>query len=79
MITCNFILDSYDLFQNFRKETRSVALLVLCHFFWSTTAQHATTSTSSFWSHVYDVVCKFDDIEVVFDDDNGVATVNKFL
>ena len=79
MITYNFILDSYDLFQNFRKETRSVALLVLRHLFWFTAAQHTTTTTTTFWSHVNDIVCKFDDIEVVFDDDNGVTTVNKFL
>ena len=34
---------------------------------------------SAFRTNVYDVVCQFDDIHIVFDDDEGIPQIHEFI
>ena len=49
-----------------------------CNLLWSTSSNYHTAITTAFWSHVYDIVGKTNDIKVVLNDDDGIALVNKF-
>ena len=51
--------------------------LDLDHFFWCTSADHFAALFAGFGAEVDDVVGIFDDVEVVLDDDDGVALVDK--
>ena len=61
------------------KEPGRIALPVLRYSFRCPAGQQTTAAASALGSHVDDVVGKFDDIKVVLDDQDGIATVDKFL
>ena len=63
--------------QFFLEECCCDALAALCHLFGGACHHDGAAFPSSFGSHVDDVVGEFDDIEVVFDDNDGVALVDK--
>lgn len=64
--------------QHLGKEPGRIALPVLRYGFRCPASQQTTAAASALGSHVDDVVSKFDDIKVVLDDQDGVATVDKF-
>ena len=61
------------------EESRGVALFRLGNLFGGTGGEDLASLATALWADVDDPVSKFDDIEVVLNDDNGVATINEFL
>ena len=59
------------------KEGRGDAKVACCHLLWCSCDDDLAACFASFGSHVDDVVCCLDDIEVVFYDDYGVAFVDE--
>ena len=63
------------LFRQFvAKELGCEAVLALGHFFWSSTGKKVTASVAAFGTEVDDVVGTLDDLKIVLDDDDGVAS-----
>lgn len=56
-----------------------VSQFALGHLFRRTLGEHLTTATSTFRSHVDDIVGQLDHVEVVLDDDHRVATADEFF
>ena len=54
-----------------------VAFLGLGDFGGGATGEDFTASATTLRSHVNNPVCLTDDVEVVFDDDNGITSVDK--
>ena len=71
----------YELFpfQFFFQESWRVAFLRLRYFFRSSGCKHLTATSSAFRTDVDDVVGKFYDVEVVLDNDYGIALVHELL
>ena len=57
----------------------SVAFIVLDNLLGSASLEQSATTASALGPHVDDVVGHLDDIEIVLDDDDGVALVDKAL
>ena len=55
----------------------SITVSTLCHLFRCACHHHITACLSAFGAEVDDVVGTLDDVHVVFDDDEGVATGNQ--
>ena len=68
-----------DCLECFFQEFWRVAFLRFGHLFRCACGENGATATSTFRSHVNDVVCQTDDIKIVFNDDDGVTTVNQAL
>ncbi len=49
----------------------------LCYFFWRTFGHDVTTPIATFGTQVDDMISDFDDVKIVFDDDDGIAFVNQ--
>ena len=48
-----------------------------CHLFRCACTYKVTTTVTTVGTKVYDIVGTLDDVKVVFNDDNSIATVNK--
>ena len=66
-------------FQFFFQESWRVALLRLRYFFRSSSRKHLAATSSALRTDVDDVVGKFYYVEVVLDDDNGIALIHELL
>ena len=53
--------------------------MLLHHFFWCSGKEELAAASSTCRTHVDEPVGEFDDIEIVLDDDDRIATVNQFL
>ena len=67
------------LFQFFLQELSGVAVGALGYGFGCSFDHECASCVASFGSQVNDMVCTFDDVEVVFDDDDGVASEDECL
>ena len=56
-----------------------MALLALGDFGWGARGEDVTTLFATLRTEVDDVVGNLDDIEVVFDDDNGIALIHQLV
>ena len=56
-----------------RKELSRVTIGVFCNLFWGSDCHHCTAAISTFWPQINDPVCRFCDVEIVFDDDDRVS------
>ena len=65
----------FDALQLFLEEAGRVALVAVGDLLRCAGREDGATTTTTFWSHVDDVVGLSDDVEVVLDDDNGVAAI----
>ena len=63
----------------FCQEFWSESFLALGYFLWGSCTQQLTASSSAFWSHVDDIVCQLDNVEIVFDDKYCVAFIYQLL
>ena len=54
-------------------------MATFCHLFGGSRREYLSALPATFWPHVDDMVGQFDDIQIVFDDDDGIASVNQFL
>ena len=61
------------------QELRGVAFLGLGDLFGGAGGEDLTALATSLGTHVDDPVGESDDIEVVLDDDDGVAAIHEFL
>ena len=61
------------------EEFRGVAFRFLGNLLGGTYGEYLSTVSTAFGTHIDDPVGKFDDIEVVLDDDNRVAAIHEFL
>ena len=68
------IYDSFFLKHMF-KVFGSIAAAILRHFFWRTLGNDRTAAITPFWPHIHYPVCGFDHIQVVLNDDNGIARI----
>ena len=62
-----------------RKEFGGVAIFVLDYFLGCAGTYEVATFVTAFWSEVDDVVGTFDDIHVMLDDEDGVASFNECI
>ena len=62
-------------FQFFFEEAGRVAFIAIGDLFWCTRRENGATATTTFRTHVDDVVCLTDNIEVMLDNEDGIATV----
>ena len=56
-----------------------VAVWIFCHGLWRAATHHRAAAAAVFRAHVHKLVCGLDDVEVVLDDDDGVAVVAQAL
>src|SRR5262249_35405924 len=54
-----------------------VRLLDLRHTLWGAQRHHAPASVTTVWPQIDDIIGGFDDIQVVLDDEHGVATFHQ--
>ena len=73
MNRCNWLLEGL------LEETGGETFLALGYLLWGAYGKDLSTVAPALRTDVDDVVGEFDDIEVVFDDDDGVATIHQFL
>ena len=57
----------------------SEGLRNLCNFFRSSRRYNATATGSSFGSEINNPICRFNDVKIVFDDDNCIALINQTI
>ena len=66
-------------FKGFFEETAGPAAFDFHHILWRTRRDKFTAAISAFRAKIEDPVSCFDDIEVVFDHNDGVAIVHQFV
>ena len=64
-------------FQIFPQIFSGIGLFHLCNFFRGTGCHNRSAAISAFRSHINDLVRSFDHIQIVFDDDNGIAALRQ--
>ena len=65
--------------QQWSEELVGIALLRLHHVFRCAGKEKFAATSTTFWTHVDEPVCQLDDIQIVLDDDDRVATVYQLL
>ena len=73
MNRCNWLLEGL------LEEAGGETFLALGYLLWGACGKDLSAVAPALRTDVDDVVGEFDDIEVVFDDDDGVATIHQFL
>ena len=63
----------------FLEEARCVSFCRLGYLLWSALGEYLPSAIATLRPHVYNIVCEFDDIQVMLNDDNSVAFVYKAL
>ena len=58
---------------------RCIPLVTIGNFFWGASRENSATASTALRTHVDDPVGLTDHVEVVLDDDDGIAAVDKFL
>ena len=58
---------------------RRIAYILFCHLFGGALAENHSAAGAAFWSHVDDIVGHFYYVEVMFDDEDGVAFIYEFV
>ena len=59
------------------KKTARVAVRTSCDLFWCARADKTASGSTTLRTEIDDVVCHLDDIEVMLDDEDGVAALYK--
>ena len=75
----SFFEHFYSLFEQSLQECGGISVLTIRYFFRGSCRENQSALPATFWTHVDDMVGQFDDIQIVFDDDDGIASVNQFL
>ena len=61
------------------EKARRQAITYTCHVSWRTVSDDCTAAITSARAEIDDIIGLGDDAHIVFDDDDGVASVNQFL
>lgn len=63
----------------FFQELRSISLRALCHFFGCTARKEFSPALTAFWSHIYDIVCHFDNVKIMLDNNDRIALIDQLV